>query len=132
MGRPRKPRSYEEAMENILEVAWKSAPDAMKIIAEAATDGDVNAAYYIVNRTLGRPREADKNKADDDYATVLGELRSIRSGDDSAEPDRADIERATLPMELMELQALAGAVGSSHESEEEEDGGGGRESREEL
>ena len=132
VGRPRKPRTYEEAMERILEVAWGSAPEAMKIIAEAAKDGDIAAAYYIINRTLGRPREAEKSKVDEDYAGVLGELRRIRTGDDGPEPDGADIEGTTLPMELVELQALAGAVGSSHEPEEEEDGSGGRESGEEL
>ena len=132
VGRPRKPRSYEEAMDRILEVAWHSAPEAMKIIAEAAKDGDINAAYYIVNRTLGRPREAEKTAHDEDYAGVLEKLRGLRSGDDGSEPEGADIEGTSLPMELVELQAESGTVGSPHEPEEEEDGSGRGESREEL
>lgn len=119
-------------MDAILEVAWKSAPVAMAIIAEAAKDGDIAAAYYIVNRTLGKPREAEKTNDDEDYAGVLEKLRGLRSGDDSPEPDGADIEGTSLPMELVELQTLTGTMGSSHDSSEEEDDSGRGESGEEL
>lgn len=132
MARPRKPRNYEEAMDAILEVAWKSAPVAMAIIAEAAKDGDIAAAYYIVNRTLGKPREAEKTNDDEDYAGVLEKLRGLRSGDDSSEPAGAEFGGTSLPMELVELQTLTGTMGSSHDSSEEEDDSGRGESGEEL
>lgn len=114
------PEQYEAVMDEVMKIAWEAAPLAMKVIAEAAGDGDTNAAYYLVNRTMGRPPEALKENKSDDYADLLRSLRSKRSGSEEPRPAGPDSRGAPPPLEAGGVPPESSPVGSPYEPVEAE------------
>lgn len=120
------PEQYDTVMDEVMKIAWEAAPLAMKIISEAAADGDINAAYYLVNRTMGRPPEALKEHTNDDYADLLRDLRAKRSGAEGAQQPGANDRGEAPPVEAGGVPPESAAVGSTHEpGEAEADSGRG-------
>lgn len=124
VGQTQGEEQYEKIMKDVLEIAWEAAPMAMKAIAESAQDGDINASYYIINRTLGRPTEAPKQESDGGYSGLLKDLRGLRTG--GASPGAgANDGGAPSSVETGGVPAESEAVGSPHEpSPPEADSGG--------
>ena len=106
---------YDKHLREVMNIAWEHAAAAMRTIAEAAADGDVGAAYYLVNRTIGRPVEAEKQDKSDDYGDLLRDLRKLRtSGEGGPEPS-ADSGGAPAPVAAGGVPPVDGAVRSASE-----------------
>lgn len=106
------PRKKLSPAEEVLRIATDAAPAAMMTIAEAAADGDIGAAYYIINRIMGRPTEEKKEKEHDDYGDVLAALRASVGAQDDEKPD---VEGAIAALESSRLYSESGADDSAPE-----------------
>lgn len=123
---------WQENIDEVMQIAWGHAAAAMRTIAEAAADGDIAAAYYLVNRTIGRPVEADRQQASDDYGQLLRDLRNIRpSGEGSPDADSKP-GGAPAPVEAGGVPPKRRAVRSPRKPSETEVDSGRRTSWEEL
>jgi hypothetical protein len=125
-------KSYEEVMEEVMAIAWENAPQAMQTIAEAAADGDTAAAYYLINRTLGRPIEASKEKKSDDYGDLLRDLRELGNRDEGSPSEVPNIAGAPAPVEAGGIPAKPGAVGRTRKPRAAKTDSGRGARREEL
>jgi hypothetical protein len=86
----RKPRSGEEALEQMNAFLDRQLPTYVKKLGDLAAGGDRQALVYLVDRRLGKPMERRDDGSERFLATLEAMARSVGSQSDER-TDSADL-----------------------------------------